>query len=122
MAYAPAVPLLWTMIADVADYSEWKYNRRATGLFFSAATFAQKAGWRIGGALAGWLLFVFKFEANVEQTETAIRGIKLMVSVIPGILYASCALLLYFYTIDAKTCEIMKEELDARRLEEEKQQ
>jgi GPH family glycoside/pentoside/hexuronide:cation symporter len=122
MAYAPAVPLLWTMIADVADYSEWKYNRRATGLFFSAATFAQKAGWGIGGALAGWLLFVFKFEANVEQTETAIRGIKLMVSVIPGILYASCALLLYFYTIDAKTCEIMKEELDARRLEEEKQQ
>jgi len=118
MTYAPAVPLLWTMIADTADYSEWKTGRRATGLFFSSATFAQKAGWGIGGALAGWLLYMFKFEANVEQTETAINGIKLMVSVIPGILYASCAGLLYFYTIDHKTTLVMKEELDARRLEE----
>ena len=48
MSYAPAVPLLWTMIADSADYSEWKTGRRATGLYFSAATFAQKAGWGIG--------------------------------------------------------------------------
>jgi len=44
MAYAPAVPLLWTMIADSADYGEWKSGRRSTGLYFSAAVFAQKAG------------------------------------------------------------------------------
>ena len=121
MTYAPAVVLLWTMLADTADYSEWKTGRRSTGLVFSAATFAQKAGWGIGGALAGWLLYMFKFEANIEQTDSAIRGIKLMVSVIPGILYASCAGLLFFYTIDYKTTEIMKEELDARRLAEEKE-
>ena len=52
MAYAPAVPLLWTMIADSSDYSEWKTGRRATGLYFSAATFAQKAGWGIGAAFS----------------------------------------------------------------------
>ncbi|MDE5416896.1 MFS transporter [Labilibaculum sp. DW002] len=118
MAYAPAVPLLWTMLADTADYSEWKTGRRSTGLVFSAATFAQKAGWGIGGALAGWLLAIFKFTPNVEQTETAITGIKLMVSVIPGILYMSCAILLYFYTIDHETCVIMKSDLDQRRLAE----
>jgi len=115
MAYAPAVPLLWTMLADTADYSEWKTGRRSTGLVFSAATFAQKAGWGIGGALAGWMLAIFKFTPNVEQTETAITGIKLMISVIPGILYMSCALLLYFYTIDHNTCVIMKSDLDGRR-------
>ena len=119
ITYAPAVPLLWTMIADTADYSEWKTGRRATGLFFSSATFAQKAGWGIGGLLAGALLTYFKFEANVEQSETAIHGIKLMVSVIPGILYASCAGLLFFYSIDHKTTAIIKEDLDARRLAEE---
>ncbi|MDV7395888.1 MFS transporter, partial [Arthrospira platensis SPKY1] len=97
MAYAPAVPLLWTMLAESADYSEWKTGRRSTGLVFSAATFAQKAGWGIGGALAGWLLAVFHFVPNAEQTETAITGIKLMISVLPGILYMSCALFLYFY-------------------------
>lgn len=113
--YAPAVPLLWTMLADTADYSEWKYNRRATGLVFSAATFAQKAGWGIGGALAGWLLALYRFVPNIEQTTTALTGIKMMISIFPGILYMSCAILLYFYTIDQKTCLEMQHDLDQRR-------
>ncbi len=119
MAYAPAVPLLWTMLADTADYSEWKSGRRSTGLVFSAATFAQKAGWGIGGALAGWLLAIFNFTPNIEQTETAITGIKLMISVFPGILYMSCAILLFFYNIDHKTCLIMQKDLEARRIAED---
>ena len=115
MAYAPAVPLLWTMIADSSDYSEWKSGRRATGLYFSAATFAQKAGWGIGAAIAGWLLTVFNYVPNVTQTASALQGIKLLVSVIPGLLYMSCALFMFFYTIDAKTTDLMKQDLDARR-------
>jgi GPH family glycoside/pentoside/hexuronide:cation symporter len=117
--YAPAVPLLWTMIADTADYSEWKNGRRATGLVFSAATFAQKAGWGIGGALAGWLLALYNFTPNVEQTDTALNGIKLLISVFPGILYMSCAVLLFFYSIDQKTCLVMQKDLEARKEEEE---
>ncbi len=113
--YAPAVPLLWTMLADTADYSEWRNGRRATGLVFSAATFAQKAGWGVGGALAGWLLALYEFIPNVEQTTTSITGIKLMISVFPGLLYMSCAILLIFYTIDHKTCLIMEKELEERR-------
>lgn len=120
MAYAPAVPLIWTMLADTADYSEWKTGRRSTGLVFSAATFAQKAGWGIGGALAGWLLAIFKFVPNVEQTASAIVGMKLMISVFPGILYMSCAILLFFYSIDHKTCLIMEKELQGRREAEER--
>lgn len=115
--YAPAVPLLWTMLADTADYSEWKYHRRSTGLVFSAATFAQKAGWGIGGALAGWLLALFRFTPNIEQTATSLNGIKLMISVFPGILYMSCAILLFFYAIDQKTCLEMEKDLALRRVE-----
>ena len=121
MAYAPAVPLLWTMIADSADYGEWTTGRRATGLYFSAAVFAQKAGWGIGAAIAGWILAVSGFVANAVQNDTAITGIKLLVSVIPGILYMSCALFMIFYKIDIKTTTQMKKDLDARRaLESEK--
>lgn len=116
--YAPAVPLLWTMIADTADYSEWKNGRRATGLIFSAATFAQKAGWGIGGALAGWILALYNFTPNVEQTVSSLTGIKLLISVFPGVLYMFCAVLLFFYSIDHKTCLIMQQDLDARRLAE----
>jgi glycoside/pentoside/hexuronide:cation symporter, GPH family len=115
MAYAPAVPLLWTMIADSSDYSEWKSGRRATGLYFSAATFAQKAGWGIGAAIAGWILTVYNYVPNAAQTETSIHGIKLLVSVIPGVLYMSCAGFMFFYTIDVKTTDLMKRDLDARR-------
>ena len=116
LTYAPAVPLLWTMIADTADYSEWKNERRSTGLVFSAATFAQKAGWGIGGALAGWLLTLYQFIPNAEQSATALTGIKLMISVFPGILYMFCAVLLYFYTIDHKTCIVMQKDLEVRRI------
>jgi GPH family glycoside/pentoside/hexuronide:cation symporter len=115
MAYAPAVPLLWTMIADSADYSEWKSGRRATGLCFSAAVFAQKAGWGIGAAIAGWLLTVFNYIPDARQTDTALTGIKLLVSVIPGILYMSCAVFMAFYNIDSRTTDLMKRDLDARR-------
>jgi glycoside/pentoside/hexuronide:cation symporter, GPH family len=113
--YAPAVPLLWTMLADTADYSEWKFGRRATGLVFSAATFAQKAGWGIGGALAGWLLAIYQFVPNIQQTATSLNGIKMMISVFPGFLYMSCAILLYFYAIDHQTCMVMERELEKRR-------
>ncbi len=115
MAYAPAVPLLWTMIADTADYGEWTSGRRATGLYFSAAVFAQKAGWGIGAAIAGWILAFSGFMPNVIQTDTAITGIKLLVSVIPGILYMSCAIFMLFYKIDAKTILLMNRDLNTRR-------
>ena len=120
MAYAPAVPLLWTMIADAADYGEWTTGRRATGLFFSAATFAQKGGWGIGGALAGWLLAAYGYVEQTagqaaEQTALAITGIRLMISVFPGLLYMSCALALIFYNLDEPTCETMRRELEERR-------
>jgi GPH family glycoside/pentoside/hexuronide:cation symporter len=115
MAYAPAVPLLWTMIADAADYSEWKFGRRSTGLCFSAAVFAQKAGWGIGAAIAGWLLTAFGYIADAPQTATALTGIKLLVSVIPGVLYMSCALFMIFYNLDFQTTDQMKKDLDTRR-------
>jgi GPH family glycoside/pentoside/hexuronide:cation symporter len=115
MAYAPAVPLLWTMIADSADYGEWTTGRRATGLYFSAAVFAQKAGWGIGAAVAGWILSMSNFVPNVVQSDSAITGIKLLVSIIPGILYMSCDLFIIFYKIDSKTTDLMKKDLEARR-------
>ena len=116
IAYAPAVPLLWTMLADTADYSEWTTGRRATGLFFSASTFAQKGGWGLGGALAGWILAAFGYVAqSAAQSAEAVTGIRMMVSVFPGILSIICAGLLLFYQLDAATCRRMQDELEARR-------
>ena len=70
-------------------------------------------------AIAGWLLTVFNYVPNAVQTQTALTGIKLLVSVIPGILYMSCALFMIFYNIDSKTTDLMKKDLDARRAREQ---
>ena len=60
-------PLLWSMYADCADYSELKTGNRATGLIFSSSSMSQKFGWAIGSAVTGWLLAFYGFEANAVQ-------------------------------------------------------
>ncbi|MGN6509060.1 MAG: MFS transporter [Chitinophaga sp.] len=77
-------PLLWSMYADIVDYSEWRTGRRATGLIFSSSSMSQKLGWTCGGALTGWLLAAFGFQANAVQGDAAQTGIVLMLSLLPA--------------------------------------
>ena len=111
----PTAPLIWAMYADTADYSEWKFGRRATGLVFSAATFAQKFGWTIGGALAGWLLAYYGFKANVVQSMETQNGIRMMMSIIPaaGSILATVAAI--FYKIDEPLMKKIELELAERK-------
>ena len=88
--YGITIPLLWAMIADVADYSEWKNNRRATAIIFSAMIFGLKLGLSIGGALVAGILAHVGYDAQLAvQSPETIHGIKLSVS-----LYASLPFLL----------------------------
>ncbi len=64
LAYGPTIPLLWAMMADVADFSEWKQHRRATGVVFAGIVFALKAGLGLGGAICGWLLSLYGYVPN----------------------------------------------------------
>jgi Na+/melibiose symporter-like transporter len=112
---APQAPLLWAMYADTADYSEWKNKRRATGLVFSAATFAQKFGMALGGGLAGWLLSVFRFQPNVEQTAEALLGIRLMMSYIPAVGTLIAVVAAFFYELDDKTMKKIEKDLADRK-------
>jgi glycoside/pentoside/hexuronide:cation symporter, GPH family len=114
--YGITIPLLWAMIADVADYSEWKNSRRATAIIFSAMIFGLKVGLSVGGAMSAWLLGVFGYVADAAvQTPAAVNGIKLMVSVIPGLIFIAGASLLFWYSIDKKIEVQIEEELKVRR-------
>lgn len=92
-------PLLWSMYADTADYSEWKTRRRATGLIFSASSMTQKLGWALGGSLTLWLLAFFGYQENTMQSPETIKGIKLMISFIPGIAALLSGAFMYFYQL-----------------------
>ena len=111
----PTPALVWSMYADVADYGEWKYGRRTTGLVFSAAQFAQKFGLTIGGGLSGWMLGIFGFVANVDQTDTSLLGIRLMFTVIPACFAILNAVVLVFYTLSDRQVEQIESELEARK-------
>jgi len=113
--YGITIPLLWAMMADVADYSEWMNHRRATGFVFAGVVFGLKAGLGIGGALCGVFVSSFGFVANVVQTDTAILGIRLTSSLIPAITFALCGISLMFYPITKSVNENIQEELRIRR-------
>lgn len=114
--YGLTIPLLWAMIADVADYSEWKNNRRATAIIFSAMIFGLKAGLSIGGALVAGLLGGFGYEESAAvQTPEVLNGIKLMMSVFPTVTFMIGFSCLFFYSIDKKTEVQLEKELNERR-------
>lgn len=101
--YGMTVPLLWAMIADVADYSEWKNNRRATAIIFSAMIFGLKIGLSIGGALVASLLASYGYDAALEmQTPETAHGIKTSVSIYAAIPVLLGAASLFFYEINKK--------------------
>lgn len=115
--YGITIPILWAMIADVADYSEWKNNRRATAIVFTAMMVGLKAGLTLGSSLLTWLLSLYHYVPNstTGQSQTAINGIKMLVSVYPSIPFLVGAALLFFYEINKKMETKIETELQARR-------
>ncbi len=108
-------PLLWSMYADIADYSEWKTGRRATGLIFSSSSMSQKFGWSIGGALTGWLLAYFGFQANVAQTPEAQEGIRLMLSFLPAIGTVLSVIFISLYPLTENKVKEISVDLENKR-------
>ncbi|HEA23483.1 MAG TPA: MFS transporter [Pricia antarctica] len=121
--YGLTIPLLWAMIADVADYSEWKNHRRATGIIFSAMMVGLKGGLSIGSALVAGILglyaYITKEAANIGeaivQPESAVQGTKMLVSIYPAIPFLVGIGLLFFYEINKKMEVEIESDLKARR-------
>ena len=114
--YGVTIPLLWAMIADVADYSEWKNNRRATAIIFSAMIFGLKIGLSVGGAIGAGLLAKYGYVAEVpDQTAATVSGIKMSVSIYPGLIFILGAGMLFWYEISKKMELTIENELEQRR-------
>ena len=111
----PTLAIVWSMYADCADYGEWKTGRRTTGLIFSASQFAQKMGLAVGAGLSGFVLSVFGFVANEDQSDTAMTGIRLMFSIFPAVLAMLSALAIVFYGLSSDKVRQIEKELAERR-------
>ena len=115
--YGITIPLLWAMIADVSDYSEWKNNRRATAIIFSAMMVGLKLGLTIGSSLVTKILDYYGYDANSVsgQASEAILGTKLLVSIFPAIPFLLGVGLLFFYEINKDMETQIELELKQRR-------
>jgi Na+/melibiose symporter-like transporter len=114
-AYGWSCPLLWAMIADVADYGEWKTGRRATATVTSAVVFALWAGLALGGAISGWLFSSYGYVPNAAQTALALTGIRMTASVYAGLAFVATAGCLLFYPITREVNRKVADELSERR-------
>jgi Na+/melibiose symporter-like transporter len=114
-AWGVTMPLPWAMMADVADYGEWKTKRRATAIVFAGVVIGLKVGLAIGGYIALQLLDVYGYVANAVQTPEALHGIRLTLSIYPVIALACCVVLLFIYGINRKVEYQMQDELAERR-------
>lgn len=110
-------PLLWTMFADVADYSELKNGNASTGLIFSSSSMAQKFGAAFGSAIVLWVLMAFGYDnaKGAVQTPEALSTIKALISWIPAIGSAAGILIMSMYPLAEKKMSEIREKLKVMR-------
>jgi GPH family glycoside/pentoside/hexuronide:cation symporter len=111
----PTSALIWAMFADVADYGEWKFGRRSTGLVYSASLFSLKTGLMVAGWLLPLFLDRFGFVRNVAQSESALHGILLSFSLVPALFATLKAAALWVYPLSRREVLHIEGELRERR-------
>lgn len=117
IVYAPTIALVWAIYADVADYSEWKNGRRATGMVFATIGFALKSGLALGSAGFLWIMAgVFDYDTKLPDAPNAVHGFHVTGNLVVALLFAICTVLLAIYPLGKdRTLEIATELAERRK-------
>ncbi|HVM46507.1 MAG TPA: MFS transporter, partial [Candidatus Acidoferrum sp.] len=116
VCYAPTIPLVWAIFADVADYSEWTVGRRFTGMVFATIGFALKSGLALGSASFLWIMqSFFNYDTKLPSAPGAVTGYRFTSGIVVGLLFALCTVLLAVYKLNKATTIRMADELAERR-------
>ena len=115
LALGPKSPLVFSMYADTADFSEWRTGRRATAMIFSAAAFSQKVGGAIAGAIMGWLLASLGYVANQVQSADSEQGIVWLMTIIPSAFAFVAVWVVSRYPLDQSQLNDIQAALTRRR-------
>ncbi len=116
IVYAPTIPLIWAIFADVADYSEWQTGRRFTGMVFATIGFSLKAGLAVGSASFLWIMaWLYDYETKAPGAASAIAGYRACSGLVVGLMFLACTILLAVYQLGRDHTLRMAEELETRR-------
>lgn len=109
-------PLVWSMYADVADYSFYRHGTASTALIFSSGSMAQKFGGAIAGSAVLLLFSAFGLQPNAaSQTPDAILGMKLAMSYIPAVISLLIICLMVLYPLTTERIRAFKDAEDENR-------
>ena len=116
ICYAPTIPLIWAIYADVADYSEWKTGRRFTGIVFATIGFALKCGLALGSSSFLWIMAgFFNYNTKLPDAPAAVQGFRVCSGIVVGLIFAVCTVLLGIYKLNKRMTIQMADELAERR-------
>ena len=112
--------ITYAMVADSVDYLEWKTGRRSEGVCFASQTFISKLTAGISTFITSIVLDVIGFEKlntgiTAAETDGILNGMFIMVSIIPAISLALCAVPMIFNKYTGKKKEEIQKELQQRR-------
>lgn len=105
-------PVFWSAISEAVDYGHAETGKRVSGLSFGGISFAQKAGMGVAGAAVGYLLDFFEYSPDGVQNETALVGLALMLTIIPGVFHVIMGVLMFRYKITDEYYETIKKKLN----------
>ncbi|HSC39667.1 MAG TPA: MFS transporter, partial [Chitinophagaceae bacterium] len=81
-----------------------------------AMIFGLKVGLSIGGAVSAWLLGIFHYQGDAPtQPASAVNGIRLLETLVPGLIFIGAALLLFGYAINKQSEQQIEHDLKERR-------
>lgn len=107
-------PLVFSMVADCIDYSEWKYGTRADGAIYSTTSLITKISSALIGGLTAFALGIIGYVPNAMQSAETIKGLNTLVNLVPGIIYLIAVIPLLFYGITKEKARQYGKELDER--------
>ncbi|WP_394200528.1 MFS transporter [Shewanella waksmanii] len=111
LCLGPKSPLVFSMYADSADYSQWRTGRRATAMIFSAASFSQKLGGALAGGMIGWMLATMGYVANTEQSADSQQGIVWLMTLLPALFALISVFIIRLYPLNNSKMDSIQQDL-----------
>lgn len=111
--------LIYAMVADTIDYSEWKTKKRQDGVLYASYSFFRKVGQAIAGWLGGMTLVWIGFKAGADQTQVTLDSMKTIITLFPAVFSVLNGLVvLLMYNLTKEKLDKIQSDLQSRRQEE----
>jgi GPH family glycoside/pentoside/hexuronide:cation symporter len=112
----------WAMVADVVEEDELRTGKRREGIYAGYLVFFRKLASAVTIFIVTWVLSLVGFQSGttgslvlVEQPESALLALRILVGVVPAIMLVLAIATALRYPLDKATHERIRRELARRR-------